>query len=436
MTALLAAAAGFGTLFLMALLGLPLAAAMALGGVIGMVVAGIPLLGAPIAVMGVLGNFAWLALPLFIILGGLLSHIGVARGVVWFGEAVGRRIRGGTSQVLIVTSLFMGGMTGSTLAEAGMLSSMFRTEMEKLGYPRGYLAGLISCAGLIGALIPPSNVLLILGLAGQISILRLWIAGIVPGLLLALGLMVVAAFLQGRYEAGTVAAETSAPTHDVPKISGTLAYALPGLMVPVFILGGMRMGIFSPVEAGAAGILFGLMIGLIWFRQNMQPRKLARAFSNDLLSAMSYLLLVAGAAIFGVLIVRLNLTGLIEGFFTGRDFSPVQFMLVNFIIFFVMGFFIEAVPIMLIFFPMMLPAARAVGIDPIHFGVTFSMVILLANLTPPVGVQTLFVCRLIDTSVATWWVHGKYFFFVVVAVTFAVMFFPAISLTLPELIMR
>ena len=140
---LISAVLGFSTLFLLAILGLPLAYAMALGGILGMIIADIPLLGAPIAVMGVLGNFAWLALPLFIILGGLLSHIGVARGVVWFGEAVGRRIRGGTSQVLIVSSLFMGGMTGSTLAEAGMLSSMFRKDMEVLGYTRGYLAGLI-----------------------------------------------------------------------------------------------------------------------------------------------------------------------------------------------------------------------------------------------------------------------------------------------------
>lgn len=151
MTEVFAAAVAFGTLFGLALIGIPLAAAMALGGVAGMLAAGIPVIGAPIAVMGVLGNFAWLALPLFIMLGGLLSQIGVSRGVVRFGEAVGRRLRGGTSQVVIVSSLFMGGMTGSTLSEAGMLSSMFRKDMEKLGYPRGYLAGLISCAGLIGA---------------------------------------------------------------------------------------------------------------------------------------------------------------------------------------------------------------------------------------------------------------------------------------------
>ena len=158
---LTAAIAGFGTLFLLAILGFPLAASMALGGVIGMVVAGFPLIGAPIAVMGVLGNFAWLALPLFIILGGLLSQIGVAKGLISLGEIVGRRVKGGISQVLITSSLFMGGMTGSTLAEAGMLSSLFKKDMEKLGYPKGYLAGLISCAGLIGALIPPSNVCLL-----------------------------------------------------------------------------------------------------------------------------------------------------------------------------------------------------------------------------------------------------------------------------------
>ena len=144
---LIAGGIAFVVLFSLAIFGVPLAAAMGLAGLVGMLVAGIPLLGSPIAVMGVLGNFAWLALPLFIIFGGVLSDIGVARGVVWFGEVIGRRVRGGTSQVLIVSSLFMGGMTGSTLAEAGMLSSMFRDEMERIGYARGYLAGLISCAG-------------------------------------------------------------------------------------------------------------------------------------------------------------------------------------------------------------------------------------------------------------------------------------------------
>ena len=428
----------FCVLFSLALLGVPLAAAMGLAGLAGMLSAGIPLLGSPIAVMGVLGNFAWLALPLFIVFGGLLSDIGVARGVVWFGEAIGRRVRGGTSQVLIVSSLFMGGMTGSTLAEAGMLSTMFRSEMERLGYAKGYLAGLISCAGLIGALIPPSNVLLILGLAGEISILRLWIAGIAPGLMVAVGLMVVAAFLQKRYESAGAHAHGRAP----PVLSalgrrrrGSPAAALAGLAIPVFILGGMRFGVFSPVEAGAAGIVLALLLGATVFRANTSPGELVTSFSRNLLSSMSYLFLVAGAAVFGVLIVRLNLADVVEHFFTAGQYTPTEFMLLNFALFFVMGFFIEAVPIMLIFVPLMLPAASGLGIDPIHFGITFSMIILLANLTPPIGVQTLFACRLLDTSVQEWWKHGKLFFFVILLVTFVVMFVPEVPLWLPAVIM-
>lgn len=434
---LLAGGIAFGVLFLLAILGVPLAAAMGLAGLAGMLVADIPLLGSPIAVMGVLGNFAWMALPLFIIFGGVLSDIGVARGVVWFGEVIGRRVRGGTSQVLIVSSLFMGGMTGSTLAEAGMLSAMFREEMERIGYARGYLAGLISCAGLIGALIPPSNVLLILGLAGEISILRLWIAGVAPGVMVAIGLMVVSALLQKRYENARPArreAPRARPT--VPHRRGASpAAALVGLVIPVFILGGMRFGVFSPVEAGAAGIVLSLILAATVFRASTSVRSLTDSFSRNLLSSMSYLFLVAGAAVFGVLIVRLNLADVVEHFFIAREFTPTMFLLLNFLVFFVMGFFIEAVPIMLIFVPLMLPAARSLGIDPIHYGVTFSMIILLANLTPPVGVQTLFACRLLDTTVFEWWKHGKYFFLVILLATFVVMFVPEIPLWLPAVIM-
>ena len=434
---LLAGGIAFSVLFSLAVLGVPLAAAMGLAGLAGMLVADIPLLGSPIAVMGVLGNFAWLALPLFIIFGGVLSDIGVARGVVWFGEVIGRRVRGGTSQVLIVSSLFMGGMTGSTLAEAGMLSAMFRDEMERIGYARGYLAGLISCAGLIGALIPPSNVLLILGLAGEISILRLWIAGIVPGAMVAIGLMIVAACMQKRYEAMKPAAREAPPKR--PALyharGASPAAALVGLAIPVFILGGMRFGVFSPVEAGAAGIVLALILGATVFRASTSASSLVDSFSRNLLSSMSYLFLVAGAAVFGVLIVRLNLSGVVEQFFSAGAYTQTQFMLLNFLVFFGMGFFVEAVPIMLIFVPLMLPAARSLGIDPIHYGVTFSLIILLANLTPPVGVQTLFACRLLDTTVFEWWRHGKYFFFVILLVTFVVMFVPEIPLWLPAVIM-
>lgn len=432
----LPAIVGFGVMFVLAILGIPLVAAMGLGGIIGMVLADIPLVGAPVAVMAYLGNYAWIALPLFVMLGGLLSDIGVSRGVVWFGEAVRKRVRGGTSQVVIVTSLFLGGMTGSTLAEAGMLSVMFRREMEKVGYHKGYLAGLISCAGLIGALIPPSNILLILGLAGEISIIRLWIAGIVPGILIAIGLMIVSALLQGRYETKPADGplDLKAVTPDWAQQT-TFWSALPGLAVPLLILAGMRMGIFTPVEAGAAGIVFALILSATLFRRTFKIGDLADSIGRNLLVAMSYLYLVAGAAIFGVLIVRLNLTQGVEALFQAGDFGPVGFMLVNFIIFFIMGIFIEAVPIMLIFFPLMLPSAKAVGIDPIHFGVTFSMVILLANLTPPVGIQMLFVCRLMETNIYEWWRHGKHFFFVVLLATLLIMMFPAISLTLPSLIM-
>ena len=356
--------------------------------------------------------------------------------MVWRGhrKAGSRRGLSGVDYYLA----FYGRYDRSTLAEAGMLSTMFRQEMEKIGYPKGYLAGVISCAGLIGALIPPSNVLLILGLAGEVSILRLWIAGILPGFLIAAGLMVAVARSTGSlrgFKSGS-SCDFKFERLRITKASRFVRRRLAGIAVPVFILGGMRLGIFSPVEAGAAGIVFAMLLGILLFRENFTVRTLADSFNRNLLSSMSYLFLVAGAAVFGVLIVRLNLATSVEQFFAEGGFSAFEFMIVNFILFFVMGFFIEAVPIMLIFFPLMLPAAENLGIDPIHFGVTFSLIILLANLTPPVGVQTLFVCRLLDTTVFEWWKHGKYFFLVVLVVTFAVMFVPAISLTLPSLIMR
>jgi tripartite ATP-independent transporter DctM subunit len=385
--------------------------------------------------MAYLGSYVWIALPLFVMLGGLLSDIGVSKRVVWLGEYIGRRIRGGTSQVLVIISLFLGGMTGSALAEAGMLSVMFRKDMEKAGYHTAYLAGLITCAGLIGSMIPPSNILLILGLAGEISVIRLWLGGIGPGILTAIGLMIASALTQGRYELKEKAGRNTVKEKADQERQGSFLTALPGLAVPIVILAGMRLGIFTPVEAGASGIIYALILGVTLFRRELTLAHLADSISRNLLSAMSYLFLVSGAAVFGVLVVRLNLTEVVEKLFIAWNFNAFQFMLANFALYFIMGMFIEAVPIMLIFFPLMLPAARSLGIDPIHFGVSFSMIILLANLTPPIGVTMLFVCRLLDTNVYQWWKHGKYFFLVVLLVTFAVMFIPEVSLFIPSLIM-
>lgn len=197
----------------------------------------------------------------------------------------------------------------------------------------------------------------------------------------------------------------------------------------------MRIGIFTPVEAGAVGIVYALVLAVTLFRRELTLTQLADSISRNLLSAMSYLFLVSGAAVFGVLVVRLNLATVVEQLFIAWEFTALEFMMVNFGVYLIMGMFMEAVPIMLIFFPLMLPAATSLGIDPIHFGVSFSMIIFMANLTPPIGITMLFVCRLMDTSIYQWWKHGKYFFLVVFLVTIAVMFVPEISLTIPALIM-
>ncbi|MFC0180896.1 TRAP transporter large permease [Thorsellia kenyensis] len=326
-----------------------------------------------------LDNFLLLALPFFMLAGECMSSGGITTRIINFAQTCVRHMKGGLGHVVILTATIFGALTGSSVAATSAIGNMLIPEMVKYKYNKSYAAALTAASTVLGTIIPPSGIMLIYAFTMKTSVAAMFMGGIVPGLLMCVGLMIVNRIQMRKYPEVEMIAR--APLKDRWQ-SFKLAF-LP-LLTPVIILGGIYGGIFTPTEAAAIAVLFSIVLSVFIMRTTNLKSTYA-LFAKVSVNAAAVLIIVAAATGFASAISFSGVEKVVTQFFNGISSDPIVLFLIVNLLLFIIGMFLDAGPAILIFAPIFGPALIAAGVDPVHFGVVMCVNLSIGLATPPMG---------------------------------------------------
>ncbi|RKQ41293.1 TRAP transporter large permease [Enterobacter sp. R1(2018)] len=415
------------TLAVLLAVGMPVAFAVGLSAMAGALWIELPLEAIMIQITSGVNKFTLLAIPFFILAGAIMAEGGIARRLVNFAYIFVGFIRGGLSLVNIVASTFFGAISGSSVADTASIGSVMIPEMEKKGYPREYAAAVTASGSVQAILIPPSHNSVIYSLAagGTVSIATLFIAGVLPGLLLGICLMVLC--LGFAHKRGYPKGERI-PFKQALKI---FFDALWGLMTVVIILGGILTGVFTATESAAVACVWAFFVTMFIYR-DYKWNELPKLMFRTVKTVSIVMILIGFAAAFGAVMTYMQLPARITEFFTSlSDNKYVILMYLN-VMLLLIGTLMDMAPIILILTPVLLPVTNSLGIDPVHFGMIMMVNLGIGLITPPVG-SVLFVASAVSKQKIEVVVRAMLPFYAMLLVVLAmVTYIPAVSLWLPH----
>ncbi|MCF8479101.1 MAG: TRAP transporter large permease [Rhodospirillum sp.] len=363
------------------ILGLPIAIALAGAGLIQVANSGNEalFLSFPGQFFGGLENYGLMALPMFILLGELMNDGGIGRRLMTVALALIGSIRGGLAYVNLMANVMMASILGSTVAQIVVMSRLSVPEMERAGYPRDLSIAITAAGGMLAPIIPPSMLFIIFGVIAQISIGDMFIAGIVPGLLLACSFLAVLALL-GRIH-GFPKTAPMAPRERV----SALRDALPAGLIPLTIVGGILGGLATPTEAAALAAVISILVGKYVYK-DLEFRHLFPAFVRAARNSAAVLFIIAAAGVFSWAITFENIPQAVADWLQALTSDPTLFLLILNGLLLIVGMVLDPIPALILIVPVLMPVATSVyGIDPIHFGVILCLNLSVGLLTPPVG---------------------------------------------------
>ncbi len=409
--------------------GAPVAVAMGLTGAIAVVLLGdIPLeVIAQRFVTGV-DSFPLLAVPFFILAGALMNTGGTTQRLVALANVLVGRFTGGLGHVTVVSNMIMAGMSGSAAADAAGTGSVLIPAMVRSGYSRAFSAALTAAASTIGPIIPPSIPFVVFGVLASVSIGRLFLGGAIPGVLMGLYLMVAVYLIAKRRGYARGRPPTGA------EIKTAVWEAIPALMLPVIIIWGIVSGVVTPTEAAVLAVLYALFLGLFVYRE-LDWRALHRIFGEAALTTASVMFIVAAAALLAWVLTREQAGPALVRLVLSISTDPYIVLLVLNIILLILGCFLETLSLMILLVPVLMPLIKALGIDPVHFGVMFTLNLMIGLITPPVGMSMFIACRIAGIQITEFAREVWPFVAALVLVLLVVTYFPSVVLFLPNLLM-
>jgi TRAP-type transport system large permease protein len=410
------------------LIGVPIAFALGLAGVVGMLAMNLSLITVPTRMFTGIDSFVLLAAPFYILAGDLMNRGGITDRLIRLAQIIIGRIRGGTAYANVMASVFFAGISGTAIADTAALGQVFIKGMPREGYTKEFAAAVTVASSVIGPIIPPSVIMVIFAAVSQVSLIQLFVAGIVPGLLLGAACAVVI-FLYAR--AGHLPVSTvRVERKEVPRLAGDGALVL---TLPLLIVGGTLSGAFTATEAGGVAVIYAALLSWLVFR-HLDLAALWQALKDSARTTATLFLLIAAATVVSYVLTIGGIASYVQGlglFFEGQ---PALFMLTVMAALLVVGCFLDPGAAIVLFVPLLMPVARAMGIDELQFSMVVILTLTIGLITPPVGVCLFVACRIGDIPVWRLVRAVAPFLLAEVAVVILLVFFPVLSSGLPGLV--
>lgn len=415
-------------LFVLMATAMPVAFTMVLSGTAYYWLSGINLIVLPQKIANAVQSFPLLAIPFFILAGELMNTSGITDRLIRFATALVGRFTGGLGHVVVVSNMIMAGVSGSAAADASGTGSVLVPAMMKRGYSPAFAAAIVAAAATIGPIIPPSIPMVVFGSLAEVSTSRLLIGGAIPGILMGLYLM------GANY---VVARRRGYPREAAPtwgEVGRAFLDAAPAMVMPLIIVGGIVVGAFTPTEAAVVAVLYSFVLGVLVYREVRLQDLWAMCRRVSVLVA-AIMLLIGAVSIFGDVMTRERIDETITAWALGFSSQPWMILLAVNIMLLVLGIPMEPMPLMLLFIPVLMPIMDKIGVDPVHFGVVMVLNLMIALITPPVGMVMFIMCSMAGCSLWEFTKEVLPFFAALLIVLFLITYVPDLVLWLPNLLL-
>ena len=420
----------FGSMLVFLVLGVPIAVTLGMASVVTITqISSVSFTAMITKMFSGVDSFPIMAVPLFLLAGNLMDAGGISTSLVKFANELVGHIKAGLAMVAVLASMLFAGISGSGAADTAAVGSILIPAMRKQGYEDRFSTALVAAAGAIGPVIPPSSIMVVLGVCCSISVGGLFVGGVVPGLLIGLALMILAQFF---VRSGRVPIEEPKTKFSFVSLFKAFLQALPALGAPIIIMGGILGGIFTATEAASVCVFYSLIVGMFFYKQ-LTWKGAWKCTVDAVSSTAMVLLIIATASSFAWIISVANLPTAIANGIMGFASAKWVFLLCINILFLIVGGFMESIAATLVLCPVLLPVAIAFGVEPMHFGIIIAVNLAIGMVTPPYGITLFTACTVSGRTVKEVTPFVLPMVGAMIAVLLLITYCPKVALFLPHL---